>query len=890
MLGIKRLLGSGERGLSTTERHTSSARRVTVLCTSAAALGGTGWESQVFPATVVKLESHLDYPPIGAVDSDLLGMDVLLTLLGDNLTSTTPVVGRLYSGILTANIDADAAGTVAGRPRVISIFRGVGSGDVNGPAVSTDNALSRYDGTTGKIIQNSHAIAADNGQVIAWPAGGWVTGSAGLALSSSNAGAGANARVASISLSANGGTVDAQALAITYPGAGGVSIGANGTVAHLRGFAITISGMEGPTGGEVAAGGLRVSVVGPSSPYHLWEFYGTTTIVSSDYAFAAQGFTGLTGTIAPGTTITGGLVTGLGGGSFLSATVNNLFTIGQSIAATVGAVNVPLTLTSGHDGPGGANIFTANNQTGSLVFGIGMSAAGVALSTSLAAFSFSTNVIAPTFTGSGAALTALPAAELTGTIADARLSANVPILVGGLLPTSTLPPLAISQPFAVANQAAMLALAAERGDMAIRADNGRTYALSTDSPGTLGDWLEITSPGLVASVNGFTGAVVLGAADVGAQPLDATLTALAGVAVAADKGIYATGVDAFATYDLTAFGRSLGGAADAAAGRTLLALGTAAQANTGESGHTLPYLDGALNLWTGANSFTYTDGGANNQPVTVIVGHNTSATPVTDFGTGLGYFLQTSTTPDIPAAVEIVSWTTATHATRKARRTRYVYDTVQRETMREEGMGSSAGIGFLGAAAVARQVGDIGAALVALGLMSGTPNVTGAPAFVLAGGTAAKGVVPAPGATAHTNLPYLLNDSGVWAKNLGALVSPVSYVATEETTTSTTAVDLTTTQHIAFTLDEISDLLISVAVKAYNTTAGANVVLILDVDGVDQTIAQASMTAASTPYSFAAFIKLSAVSAAAHTLKLQFRVSAGTGGFAFRFFQIERGS
>lgn len=47
----------------------------------------------------------------------------------------------------------------------------------------------------------------------------------------------------------------------------------------------------------------------------------------------------------------------------------------------------------------------------------------------------------------------------------------------------------------------------------------------------------------------------------GSQPLDATLTALAGVTVATDKGVYGTGADAFATYDLTAGGRALGGVA-----------------------------------------------------------------------------------------------------------------------------------------------------------------------------------------------------------------------------------------------------------------------------------------------------------------------------------------
>lgn len=65
-----------------------------------------------------------------------------------------------------------------------------------------------------------------------------------------------------------------------------------------------------------------------------------------------------------------------------------------------------------------------------------------------------------------------------------------------------------------------------------------------------------------------------------AQPLDATLTALAGVSTSANQLIYATGSDTFATSSLTSFGRSLIDDADASAARTTLGLiiGTDVQA------------------------------------------------------------------------------------------------------------------------------------------------------------------------------------------------------------------------------------------------------------------------------------------------------------------------
>jgi hypothetical protein len=67
------------------------------------------------------------------------------------------------------------------------------------------------------------------------------------------------------------------------------------------------------------------------------------------------------------------------------------------------------------------------------------------------------------------------------------------------------------------------------------------------------------------------------------QPLDATLTALAGVTTAADRLIYATGADAFAVTPLTAAGRALIDDADAAAQRTTIGLGTAATRNASDA-------------------------------------------------------------------------------------------------------------------------------------------------------------------------------------------------------------------------------------------------------------------------------------------------------------------
>lgn len=66
--------------------------------------------------------------------------------------------------------------------------------------------------------------------------------------------------------------------------------------------------------------------------------------------------------------------------------------------------------------------------------------------------------------------------------------------------------------------------------------------------------------------------------DIVGGDLDATLTSIAALGTAANKGLYTTGVDTWAEFDLTSAGRALLDDADASAQRTTLGLGTAAVA------------------------------------------------------------------------------------------------------------------------------------------------------------------------------------------------------------------------------------------------------------------------------------------------------------------------
>jgi hypothetical protein len=80
----------------------------------------------------------------------------------------------------------------------------------------------------------------------------------------------------------------------------------------------------------------------------------------------------------------------------------------------------------------------------------------------------------------------------------------------GKIPTGQLPAIAISDTFVVSSQAAMLALTAEIGDVAVRTDVNKSFILKTAGASTLANWQELLTPtDSVLSVDGNTGAITL---------------------------------------------------------------------------------------------------------------------------------------------------------------------------------------------------------------------------------------------------------------------------------------------------------------------------------------------------------------------------------------------
>lgn len=160
------------------------------------------------------------------------------------------------------------------------------------------------------------------------------------------------------------------------------------------------------------------------------------------------------------------------------------------------------------------------------------------------------------------------------------LTTNDPIVIGGASGTA----LAFAQ-FSGAGQITAGAGLTKTGNtIDVATANSGRIVINADSidlatVGTAGTYRSVTTDAYGRVTAGTNPTTLSGYGITDAQPLDATLTALAGVTTVADRLIYATGSDTFTTTTFTSFGRSLVDDADAAAARTTLGLGTIATQN-----------------------------------------------------------------------------------------------------------------------------------------------------------------------------------------------------------------------------------------------------------------------------------------------------------------------
>jgi hypothetical protein len=115
--------------------------------------GGTGTTSTTFANLATNVTGTLPVANGGTGQTTYTNGQLLIgNTTGNTLTKTTLTAG---SGISITN----------GTGSITVATSGVG--DVVGPASSTDNAITRFDSTTGKLIQNSLVTVADDGAITA---------------------------------------------------------------------------------------------------------------------------------------------------------------------------------------------------------------------------------------------------------------------------------------------------------------------------------------------------------------------------------------------------------------------------------------------------------------------------------------------------------------------------------------------------------------------------------------------------------------------------------------------------------------------------------------------------------------------------------------------------
>ena len=183
--------------------------------------------------------------PGGALGTPSSGTATNLTglPLSTGVTGLLPVANG-GTGTATPALVAGTNVTISGTwPNQTINASGGGGGDVTGPGSSTDNAVARFDSTTGKIIQNSGVIINDSGEVTV---GVWKGTEVGLAYGGTGAASATQARGNILpSYSGNAGKVLAVNVGATD--AEWIAAGGSGTVTSVA--------VSGGTTGLTTSGG-----------------------------------------------------------------------------------------------------------------------------------------------------------------------------------------------------------------------------------------------------------------------------------------------------------------------------------------------------------------------------------------------------------------------------------------------------------------------------------------------------------------------------------------------------------------------------------------------------------------------------------------------------------
>ena len=147
-------------------------RAATSVGTDDTAQGLASFDSTVF---TVDANGYVTITGPLPVASGGTGAATLTGVLTGNGTSAITANAVTEYGVLIGGASNAVASTAVGTatyvltsngPGVAPTYQANGNGNVAGPASATDNAIARYDGATGKIIQNSTVLVNDDGDLL----------------------------------------------------------------------------------------------------------------------------------------------------------------------------------------------------------------------------------------------------------------------------------------------------------------------------------------------------------------------------------------------------------------------------------------------------------------------------------------------------------------------------------------------------------------------------------------------------------------------------------------------------------------------------------------------------------------------------------------------------
>jgi hypothetical protein len=103
--------------------------------------------------------------------SDIVNGEIAINSTDKKIyTNASGTITQVGAGALTALSDVVVTSPTTGQNLQYNgtnwVNSSAGAGDVTGAASSTDNAITRFDGTTGKVIQNSTVTLDDNGNIL----------------------------------------------------------------------------------------------------------------------------------------------------------------------------------------------------------------------------------------------------------------------------------------------------------------------------------------------------------------------------------------------------------------------------------------------------------------------------------------------------------------------------------------------------------------------------------------------------------------------------------------------------------------------------------------------------------------------------------------------------